>query len=226
MKSLPEGVGIAHDVKNCLQMILAASGLLENGAQDMERRKKYFAVIRRNVREAMNLLGRFAPCSASKGERENARGAETLLNETCEAAAASADENGVRLFCDAESGLRLNCEEEPLRRILFNLVFNAIRYTPTGGCVHVAAARRAGRTVLLVSDTGCGLSRTQREAFVRGEMSEGTGLSIVWRTARELGVRVDCAVDPGRGTTFALYLPDAAADMGAQGAPKNESAAL
>ena len=151
---------------------------------------------------------------------------ETLLNEICEAAAASADENGVRLFCDAESGLRLNCEEEPLRRILFNLVFNAIRYTPTGGCVHVAAARRAGRTVLLVSDTGRGLSRTQREAFVRGEMSEGTGLSIVWRTARELGVRVDCAVDPGRGTTFALYLPDAAADMGAQGAPKNESAAL
>ena len=113
----------------------------------------------------------------------------------------------MRLFCDAESGLRLNCEEEPLRRILFNLVFNAIRYTPTGGCVHVAAARRAGRTVLLISDTGC-------------------GLSIVWRTARELGVRVDCAVDPGRGTTFALYLPDAAADMGAQGAPKNESAAL
>ena len=54
MKSLPEGVGIAHDVKNCLQMILAASGLLENGAQDMERRKKYFAVTKPRIESPRN----------------------------------------------------------------------------------------------------------------------------------------------------------------------------
>lgn len=103
-----------------------------------------------------------------------------------------------------------------LRRILQNIVSNAIRYTRTGGVV--IGARRRGATIRIdVADTGCGIPDDQREAifeeFHRGAVSAdaelsggglGLGLSIVRRMAGALDHPISFASRIGRGTVFHL----------------------
>jgi signal transduction histidine kinase len=102
-----------------------------------------------------------------------------------------------------------------LRRIVGNLVSNAIKYTQRGG-VLFATRKRAGQLVLEVWDTGLGIAAVhQREIFrefykVPGhagtEEGFGLGLYIVARLSQILGHPVSLASRPGRGTVFRVTL--------------------
>jgi signal transduction histidine kinase len=111
-----------------------------------------------------------------------------------------------------------------LRRILQNLLANAIRYTRSGGIV-VGCRRRDNRISVQVSDTGPGIPQAQQEAifreFQRGDASAadqagfGLGLSIVRRFATALGHEVRLSSQVGRGSTFVLDMEQAdCADVG------------
>lgn len=102
-----------------------------------------------------------------------------------------------------------------LRRILQNLLANALRYTRAGG-VLMGCRPRGHRVCIQVCDTGPGIPRTQQEAifdeFQRGESSLGDhagfglGLSIVRRFATVLGHDVRVSSKLGRGSTFSVEL--------------------
>ena len=117
-----------------------------------------------------------------------------------------------------------------LRRILSNLVANAIRYTERGG-VLIGCRRRAHQVRIAVWDTGCGIPADRFEdvfhEFVQlagteprhGDRSGrglGLGLSIVARLADLLGTKVELRSTVGRGSMFALELPLGGANPAAQ----------
>lgn len=103
-----------------------------------------------------------------------------------------------------------------LRRILQNLLANAIRYTRSGGVV-MGCRRHGDRLVIFVHDTGPGIQDAQREAifqeFQRGDTSIGAqigfglGLSIVRRFATVLGHDLHLETRLGSGSTFSVTLP-------------------
>ncbi|MFO1179783.1 MAG: HAMP domain-containing sensor histidine kinase, partial [Ottowia sp.] len=104
-----------------------------------------------------------------------------------------------------------------LRRMLGNLLANAIRYTAHGG-VLLAVRRRAAGLVLEVWDTGPGLAAADRqrvfEPFVRlSAAGEGTGLglAVVREGARRLGCEVTLRSRPGRGSVFGLVFSTSSA---------------
>ena len=105
-----------------------------------------------------------------------------------------------------------------LRRLLFNLVDNAIKYTPEGGTVLVSVERRGELAVLAVEDTGIGVAHEEQhkvfqrfyrsaEARSGAEGGSGLGLAIVKSIAEAHGGRVEIESAPGRGSTFKVYLP-------------------
>ena len=114
------------------------------------------------------------------------------------------------------SSLAVASDALMLRRILQNLLANALRYTRAGGVV-MGCRRRGDRVCIQVSDTGPGIPKAQQEAifreFQRGEASAndqagfGLGLSIVRRFATALGHDVRILSEVGRGSTFVLELP-------------------
>jgi signal transduction histidine kinase len=106
-----------------------------------------------------------------------------------------------------------------LRRILQNILSNALRYTRTGG-VLVGTRQRGGIIRIDVADTGCGIPDEQREAvfeeFSRGKAPPGAelaggglglGLAIVRRMAGALGHPVTFSSRVGRGTIFHVDVP-------------------
>ena len=105
-----------------------------------------------------------------------------------------------------------------LRRILQNLLANALRYTNSGG-VLLGCRLKGDRICVQVHDTGPGIPKAQQEAifveFQRGDASAGDqagfrlGLSIVRRFATALGHEVHLSSRLGHGSTFSLILPRA-----------------
>jgi signal transduction histidine kinase len=111
-----------------------------------------------------------------------------------------------------------------LRRMLFNLVSNAIKYTLQGS-VSVECIASAGEVTIRVTDTGVGIPADQLGAIFddyvrvaaahRKDEGLGLGLSVVRRAAEILGHRVSVQSEPGKGSVFSLVVPAASLPEGA-----------
>ncbi|MGE5547837.1 MAG: MASE4 domain-containing protein [Solirubrobacterales bacterium] len=169
--------------------------------------------------------------------------AETLLNELLDVAKLEAGELRVTretvdlgvviaeitaemTIVAAQKGLAIRSRAAPtavetdrvlLKRILFNLISNAIRYTARGGIL-VGLRKRGGMTVIEVWDTGIGIAPADAdrvfEEFYQVENPSrdrsqglGLGLSIVKRLSDVLGCEVTMASRPGTGTVFRVAIP-------------------
>ncbi len=118
-----------------------------------------------------------------------------------------------------ESGLSVRSDRRLLRRLLQNLVSNAIKYTREGR-VLVGVRRRGGKAVIEVLDTGIGIAETKQKIIflefhrlddgAREARGLGLGLSIVERISRVLGHPVTLSSKPGHGSRFAIEVPAAA----------------
>src|SRR3954471_21014741 len=118
------------------------------------------------------------------------------------------------------SSLTVRSDRRLLRRVLQNLVSNAIKYTPAGR-VLVGARRRGDRLALEVLDTGLGIPASKQKLVFREfqrldqgakvARGLGLGLSIVERIGRVLDHPVGLTSTPGRGSVFSVTVPIVAA---------------
>lgn len=116
--------------------------------------------------------------------------------------------------------LTVRSDRRLLRRLVQNLISNAIKYTPSGRIL-VGCRRRRGKVVIEVLDTGLGIPTSKRKVifqeFQRLEQGArvarglGLGLSIVERIGRVLAHPIGLESTPGRGSRFWVELPIAAA---------------
>jgi signal transduction histidine kinase len=116
--------------------------------------------------------------------------------------------------CPTDIG-SLVADERRLKQALFNLISNALKFTPPGGTVTLAARRTASRVALIVADTGVGVPREDQarifEKFERGSPNArhsgpGLGLSLVKSFIELHGGTVEMDSRPGSGTTVTCYL--------------------
>jgi signal transduction histidine kinase len=127
----------------------------------------------------------------------------------------------VDLRDEVDDDILVYADEERIHQVLFNLVDNAVRFTPPGGSVAVSAARRGDRVVVTVDDTGVGIAREHLprlfERFYRADPSRsrddgggtGIGLAIARSIVEGHGGRISAKSEPGRGATFTFDLPAA-----------------
>ena len=120
-------------------------------------------------------------------------------------------------------GLAVVADREKLEQVLINLLGNAVKFTPSGGVITLSAAAVAsGRVALRVQDTGVGIEPAQLgsifEPFVQLEPTltrttegAGLGLAISRELARGMGGELGVTSVPGKGSTFSVELPSAAA---------------
>jgi two-component system sensor histidine kinase BaeS len=159
--------------------------------------------------------------AADAGElRLHARAVDVpdLLGQVASAHKASADRAGISLVVRADAGPTLTADPIRLRQAVGNLITNAIRHTPPGGRITLAARTDGPQVVIDVTDTGAGLAPDQAplvfERFWRAEKSRsrqtggsGLGLSIVRKLAEAHGGTASVTSTLGEGSTFTLRLP-------------------
>jgi PAS domain S-box-containing protein len=113
-------------------------------------------------------------------------------------------------------------DPDRLRQVLINLIDNAVKYSPEGGRVQVAVEARDGGVRIAVRDEGIGIAQLeQRRIFgkfyrvdpglARGVGGTGLGLYICRELVRRMEGRLSVSSEEGKGSTFAVDLPVAAA---------------
>jgi signal transduction histidine kinase/PAS domain-containing protein len=119
------------------------------------------------------------------------------------------------LHCAKNLGA-IEADERRLKQALFNLISNAIKFTPPGGSIRLEAERQNGELVLSVSDTGVGIPLEDQarvfDKFERGDpqlyqSGAGLGLSLVKSLIELHGGRVTIESSPDKGTTVRCHLP-------------------
>ena len=126
-----------------------------------------------------------------------------------------AEEKGVRIALEHGEA---NAVFDPkwTEEALYNLLDNAVKYTPSGGRVSVTAAVYPMFSAVLVQDTGPGIAEEEQpkifQRFYRGtayreQEGVGIGLYLVRQIAEGQGGFVKVRSQPGQGSTFSLYLP-------------------
>jgi signal transduction histidine kinase len=139
-----------------------------------------------------------------------------LIRQSVELYEDLADERGVELRTNVPSELLVDVDRNRMRQVLANLIDNAVKYTPAGGVVEIAAHRDNDDAVATVSDTGVGIPAEELpriwDRLYRGDKSRSTrglglGLSLVKAIVAAHGGRVDVRSRSGAGSTFELRLP-------------------
>ena len=129
---------------------------------------------------------------------------------------ARADELGIDLGAATDGPVPASGDLQQLSALLDNLVENALRYTPRGGKVDVAALWRDGHPSLCVRDTGPGIAPAERErvfdrfyraAGAKPAAGSGLGLAIVKAVAQRHGAGITLDDAPGGGLVVTVQFP-------------------
>ena len=146
-----------------------------------------------------------------------------LFDDTLALFHSRVEEKRHHISVNIEEGLNtLKADETRMKQVLFQLLSNAVKFTPEGGKISVTAARTTSKMVVIaVEDSGIGIASDQLEnvfeTFFRSgpvyadQGGSGLGLSMVKRLVELHGGRVEIRSAPDKGTKISCFLPDSKA---------------
>jgi two-component system, cell cycle sensor histidine kinase DivJ len=216
---------MSHELRTPLNAIIGFSEMLTNEQLTFDEALKleYARLINESGRHLLSVVNGILDMSKMEtGNFEIApepfQPAPSILN-CCDILALKAREGGVKIRTQAAADLpEIVADRRALNQILINLISNAIKFTPRGGNVTVAAVREGARLAVSVDDTGVGIGEDDLqhvgEAFFQARASydrrhdgSGLGLSIVKGLVRLHGGDMEIRSRLGVGTQVTVRLP-------------------
>jgi PAS domain S-box-containing protein len=216
---------MSHELRTPLNAILGFSELLLDdsvGKYNAATSQKFLTQISTSGKHLLDLINDILDLSKVEAgqmflELETVSIAETvgLVMNTIEPIASK---KGVRVEANVGAAGRLQADPHKMVQMLLNLVSNAVKFTPEGGSVTIAAQRQAETVEISVTDTGIGIAKSDLDRLFRefqqldsgpGRHQEGTGLGLALtkRLAALHGGDVRVVSEPGKGSVFTLELP-------------------
>jgi signal transduction histidine kinase len=214
---------MSHELRTPLNAIIGFSEVLHEQmfGELNERQLAYVDDIREAGKHQLSLINEILDLAKIEAGRMELDLSEVALPEILRTAISMhserANDEGVELSMATEpEEITITADERRLRQIVFNLVSNAVKFTPGGGRVDISARLEESRVEVAVADTGPGIAAEDLETIFEefeqtseGKQAEGTGLGLpLSRKLVELhGGRLWAESEPGRGSTFRFTLP-------------------
>ncbi len=217
---------VAHELRTPLSMILGYTEGLSEGK--LKSTPETFSIMHDEAKRLKRLVDDLRTLSlADAGELPLMRqplAPQALLEHVALAYAAQAEKQTVSLQVQAQPDLpEINIDRDRMAQVLGNLVGNALRYTPAGGHITLAAKQDANdhnKVSLAVQDSGAGIAPEDLphvfDRFYRGDKSRsrqegesGLGLAIARSLVAMHGGTITANSTPGQGTLFTITLPSA-----------------
>ena len=230
---------LSHELRTPLSAILGWTQLLlrPDASKGPEQQKRAIEVIDRNARAQVKLIDDLLDLSRVMTGKLRLDLHQVSLGSIVEAAVdsarPSADVKGIRLKAILSSNSDIvSADSARLQQVVWNLLTNAIKFTPKGGQVQVLLQRVNSHLELSVSDTGVGIPANYLphvfDRFSQKDSSTtrafgglGLGLAICKQLVELHGGSIRAAsLGEGRGATFSVQLPLSIAQLNDQSGPR------
>lgn len=216
---------LTHDLRSPLTAIIGTLEILEDGRAGKldEHGERLVKLADRNSERMMRLINDLLDNEKMSAGMLTITIADVCLDEIFENVKGSTDawieEHGIKLDIE-DTGLFIKADGEKLERVVFNLVANAIKYSPTGGTITISAKEVGQNVEVTVADQGKGIPADQLEVIFErfnqahvGDGKEhggsGLGLTICRSIISLLGGRIWATSESGKGSQFHFSLPKA-----------------
>lgn len=211
---------VAHELNSPLTSVALKASMLLDKQLDRAARIPHLQSIGRNAARMQRLIGDLMDVSSLEAghlamERRE-HGVRELLRDACDALQPQAEAGGLTLeLLPPERDLIVACDRGRMLQVLINLVGNAIKFTPRGGCVTIGAECCADKIRFEVADTGPGMLPGQVEhAFERfwqaneaSHKGAGLGLYIARSLVEAQGGKIWVESEAGAGARFYVTMP-------------------
>jgi PAS domain S-box-containing protein len=215
---------LSHELRTPLNAIVGWAHLLRDGKLDEPMRQRAIETINRNAKSQSQLIADILDVSriVTGKLRLDLRPVELapIVEATVDTMRPTAEAKGVALEAQAEdTSAQVSGDSDRLQQVVWNLVSNAIKFTPRGGVVRVKVSRERSHATIVVEDNGAGMPPELIprifERFLQGDSTStrfqgglGLGLAIVRHMVEMHGGTVDAfSRGLGLGSTFKVKLP-------------------
>jgi PAS domain S-box-containing protein len=218
---------MSHELRTPLSAILGFSELLQEklSGELTERQGRYVAAIHVSGRHLLDLIGDILDLSKVEAGKMALDLGAVKLGDVIESGLAVVRElalhHRIDIAVDVPAelcGLTIEADERKLKQILFNILSNAVKFTPDGGAIFLGARREGELLFVHVRDTGIGIKPEEQERifqpferlenpYTRVREGAGLGLALTARLVQLHGGRlwVESAGE-GRGSTFTFTI--------------------
>jgi signal transduction histidine kinase/ActR/RegA family two-component response regulator len=214
---------LSHELRTPLSAILLWTNVL-NSHSDRNTLEEGLAAIRNGAESQRHLIEDLLDTSRITSGHLRLRMRRTdfasIVQSALESVLPSAQTKGVRMVADMSPSVGVvEVDPDRMRQVLWNLLTNAVKFTPAEGTIEVKTRRMGELVELIVHDNGQGipkdflphvfeLFRQGEPATTRRQGGLGLGLAICKRLVEQHGGKITAASDgPGRGSTFTVTLP-------------------
>jgi signal transduction histidine kinase/DNA-binding response OmpR family regulator len=214
---------MSHELRTPLNAVLGFSDLLGEDRYGSlnDKQRRYVNHISTGGKHLLRLINDILDLSRIEAGRlqltiETVR-VDTSLSEACDTLQPLASKKNHSLIKHPAPGLSVRADGTRLKQILMNLIGNAVKFTPDGGTIELAAKKIDDHVRLEVRDSGPGIPPDEQkrifEAFYRltqnAKAAEGSGLglAITQRLVELHGGKLGLESEPGRGSCFFFTLP-------------------
>ena len=218
---------VAHDLRTPMTRLRGIAETALQSAQGRERYEEALADCLEESERVLMLLNTLMDISeAETGTMKLSLvpvNMSNLIEDTVGLYEYVAEDKTITISVNCAKDIGMTADHNRMRQVLANLLDNAIKYTPYGGSIVIDAYQEQAHTVILVKDTGVGIlsdevpkiwDRLYRGDKSRSEPGLGLGLSLVKAVVEAHKGRIEVDSEPGVGSVFTLYLPNASIPIG------------
>ena len=214
---------LSHELRTPMTAILGWAQMLGDGGVDEETARTGIDAIGKSARVQAQLIDDLLDVSRITAGKMRIEPQpvelEPIIAAAIETVRPTAEAKGVRIAADVEPGAIVNGDAHRLQQVVWNLLTNAVKFTPAGGDVSVWLRREDREAVIEVRDTGQGIDpafmphlferfRQADSSSTRAHMGLGLGLAIVSHLTELHGGKIAAeSRGEGRGSTFRVRLP-------------------